>query len=65
MLDDCEIPPIRTEFIKELGEGAFGKVHKAKLTDGMEFFETEQDRAFKTKRKEKIVAVKELHGVLK
>lgn len=64
-MDHCEIPPIRTEFIEELGEGAFGKVHKAKLKDGMEFFETEQDRVFKTKRKENIVAVKELHGVLK
>ena len=64
VLDHCEIPPIRTEFIEELGEGGFGKVHKAKLKDGLEFFETEQDRAFNTKKKEKIVAVKELHGVL-
>ena len=64
-MDHCEISPTRTEFIEELGEGAFGKVHKAKLRDGMEFFETEQDRALKTKRKENIVAVKELHGELK
>ena len=60
-MDHCEIPPIRTKFIDELGQGAFGKVHKAKLKDGMEYFESHQDWV-KTERKQKIVAVKELHG---
>lgn len=61
VLGHCEIPPIRTEFVEALGQGAFGKVHKAKLKDGLEYFSVEQDRV-NTIKKPKIVAVKELHG---
>ena len=50
-----------TEFVEELGQGAFGKVHKAKLTDGLDYFKNEEAQVNKSKRKE-IVAVKELHG---
>ena len=60
-LERCEIHPIRTEFVEELGEGAFGKVHKATLKDGLEFFNKNMDFVDKSK-KPKIVAVKELHG---
>ena len=60
-MDASEIPPIRTECIEELGQGAFGKVKKAKLKDGLQYFMNEQDWA-NSNRKEKIVAVKELHG---
>ncbi|XP_078371996.1 uncharacterized protein LOC144655586 [Oculina patagonica] len=59
-LEKCEIHPIRTEFVEELGEGAFGKVHKATLKDGFEFFQNNIGFVGKTKQK-KIVAVKELH----
>ena len=62
-LDASEIPPIRTECIEELGQGVFGKVKKAKLKDGLQYFVKAQDWA-NLKRKEKIVAVKELHGEL-
>ena len=61
VLDVCEIHPIRTEFVEELGEGAFGKVHKATLKDGFEFFKDKIDVAGK-KKQQKTVAVKELHG---
>ena len=60
-LERCEIHPIRTEFVEELGEGAFGKVSKATLKDGLEFFNGKMDFVDKSK-KPKIVAVKELHG---
>ncbi|CAH3115182.1 unnamed protein product, partial [Porites lobata] len=59
VLVGCEIPPVRTEFLELLGEGAFGKVHKATLMDGMAYFEDERDWACKP-RKQRIVAVKEL-----
>ena len=52
---------MRTECIEELGQGAFGKVNKAKLKDGLQYFVNEQDWV-NSNRKEKIVAVKELHG---
>ena len=58
-MDGCEIPPIRTEFLELLGEGAFGKVHKATLKDGMAYFEDERPR------EQKILAVKELFGEFK
>ena len=60
-LERCEIHPIRTKFVEELGEGAFGKVNKATLKDGLEFFNRNMDFVDKSK-KPKIVAVKELHG---
>ena len=61
MLEQCEIHPIRTEFIKALGEGAFGKVHKATLKNALDFFKSSEDLVGKA-RWQKIVAVKELHG---
>jgi len=61
-LDHCEIPPIRTEFVEELGQGAFGKVNKVKLKDGLEYFNKFNQKWVNTTRKQKIVAVKELHG---
>lgn len=61
VLEYCQIPPIRTEFVEALGQGAFGQVHKAKLKDGLEYFNVERD-LIDTTKKEKIVAVKELHG---
>ena len=60
VLEHCEIPPIRTTFVEELGEGAFGKVHKATHKDGREFFECQQDCSRRIR--EQFVAVKELHG---
>ena len=60
-LEQCEIHPIRTEFVHELGEGAFGKVHKANLKDGLDFLKSNEELVGKTRR-QKIVAVKELHG---
>ena len=64
VLDGCEIPPIRTEFLELLGEGAFGKVHKATLKDGMAYFEDKRDWPSRP-RKKKIIAVKELFGEFK
>jgi len=61
-LDHCEIPPIRTEFVEELGQGAFGKVKKVKLKDGLEYFNKFNQNWVNTTRKQEIVAVKELHG---
>ena len=61
MLEQCEIHPTRTEFVEELGEGAFGRVHKATLMDGLNFFKSNQDFVSRARR-QKIVAVKELHG---
>ena len=60
VLEGCEIPPIRTSFVEDLGEGAFGRVHKAKHTDALELFTRQQgcSRA----NKEQFVAVKELYG---
>ena len=60
-MDGYEIPPVRTEFVEELGQGAFGKVHKAKLKDGLDYFKIEEAPVNKSKKQE-IVAVKELHG---
>ncbi|CAH3115208.1 unnamed protein product, partial [Porites lobata] len=59
VLDGCEIPPMRTEFLELVGEGAFGKVHKATLKDGMAYFEDEREWPSRP-RKQKIIAVKEL-----
>ena len=61
VLSSCEIPPARIEFLKELGQGAFGKVHKAKLADGLKFFADAVNNN-KKNYEFKIVAVKELHG---
>ena len=61
VLEGYEIPPVRTEFVEELGQGAFGKVHKAKLTDGLDYFKNEEAQVNKSTKQE-IVAVKELHG---
>ena len=63
-MDDCEIPPIRTKFLELLGEGAFGKVHKATLKDGLAYFEDERDWASRP-TKQKIIAIKELFGEFK
>ena len=60
VLKHCEIPPIRTVFVEELGEGAFGRVHKAIHQDGLEFFKCQHD--FSRNRRKQFVAVKELHG---
>ena len=60
-MDGCEIPPIRTEFLELVGEGAFDKVHKATLKDGMEYFEDDRDWPSRPS-KQKIIAVKELFG---
>ena len=60
-LERCEVHPIRTEFVEELGEGAFGKVNKANLKEGLEFFNSKMNFVDKSK-KPKIVAIKELHG---
>ena len=64
VLDGCEIPPMRTEFLELVGEGAFGKVHKATLKDGMAYFEDEREWPSRP-RKQKIIAVKELFGEFK
>lgn len=61
VLEQCEVHPIRTEFAELLGEGAFGKVHKARLKDGLDFFKSNEEFVHNTWR-QKIVAVKELHG---
>lgn len=61
MLEHCEIHPIRTEFVADLGEGAFGRVHKAKLKEGLDFF-TNTNGLVSGNGQQKIVAVKELHG---
>ena len=57
VLDHCEISPMRTEFVENLGQGAFSKVQKAKLKDGLEYFDLE-----KTNRSEMTVAIKQLRG---
>jgi len=59
VLEHCEISPTRTTFVEELGEGAFGKVHKAILENGLEFFKSQQDCS--RRKREQLVAVKELH----
>ena len=56
-MDHCEIPPTRTESIEDLGQGAFGRVRKAILKDGLGYFDLAQ-----TARGHKIVAIKELYG---
>ena len=61
-LNSCEIPPARIEKLEEVGQGAFGKVHKAKLIDGLEFFNKNTKDWCEKNFKYKIVAVKELHG---
>ncbi|XP_068727040.1 cell adhesion molecule DSCAML1-like isoform X2 [Montipora capricornis] len=61
-LNSCEIPPERIESLEEVGQGAFGKVHKAKLIDGLEFFNKNTKDWCEKNFKYKIVAVKELHG---
>ena len=48
---------MRTKFIENLGQGAFAKVQKAKLKDGLEYFDLE-----KTSRSEMTVAIKQLRG---
>ena len=48
---------MRTEFVENLGQGAFSKVQKAKLKDGLEYFDLE-----KTSRSEMTVAIKKLRG---
>ena len=48
---------MRTEFIEYLGQGAFSKVQKAKLKDGLEYFDLE-----KASRSEMTVAIKQLRG---
>ena len=58
----CEIHPIRTEFLEALGEGAFGKVHKARLHDSLDFFASNEGFCGRNRQSTK-VAVKELHGM--
>ena len=57
VLDHFEISPMRTEFVDNLGQGAFSKVQKAKLKDGLQYFDLE-----KTSRSEMTVAIKQLRG---
>ena len=57
VLDHCEISPMRTKFVENLGQGAFSKVQKAKLKDGLEYFDLE-----KSSRSEMTVAIKKLRG---
>ncbi|XP_068675598.1 cell adhesion molecule DSCAML1-like [Montipora foliosa] len=64
VLNSCEIPPPRIKFLEELGQGAFGKVHKARLIHGLEFF-AKTPKWSKTNCKVKIVAIKQLHGEYK
>ncbi|XP_068727961.1 uncharacterized protein [Montipora capricornis] len=61
-LNSCQIPPERIELLEEVGQGAFGKVHKAKLINGLEFFKKNTKDCCEKNFKYKIVAVKELHG---
>lgn len=56
VLEPYEIHPTRNTFIAELGEGAFGKVHLATHKAGLEYFNNRQIM------RQKLVAVKELHG---
>ncbi|XP_068726357.1 uncharacterized protein [Montipora capricornis] len=60
-LISCQIPPERIELLEEVGQGAFGNMHKAKLIDGLEFFNKNTKDACEKNFKYKIVAVKELH----
>ncbi|CAH3183734.1 unnamed protein product [Porites lobata] len=46
---------MRTEFVENLGQGAFSKVQKAKLKDGLEYFDLE-----KSSRSEMTIAIKKL-----
>ena len=43
--------------MENLGQGAFSNVQKAKLKDGLEYFDLE-----KTSRREMTVAIKQLRG---
>ena len=61
-LNSCEIPLERIQLLEEVGQGAFGKVHKAKLIDELEFFNKNNKDCCEKNFKYKIVAVKELHG---
>ena len=64
-LNSCEIPPERIESLEEVGQGAFGKVHKAKLIDGLEFFNKNTkdwcEKNFKYKIRERL----EIHLIIK
>ena len=59
VLDEWEILPQRIQRLEELGEGAFGKVHKAILDEETSIQGTQRQR-----QKERIVAVKIIHGGL-
>lgn len=63
VLEQSEIHPIRIEFLEALGEGAFGKVHKARLKDSLDLFANDE-KFFGRKKQSKTVAVKELHGMM-
>ncbi|KAL9972475.1 hypothetical protein ACROYT_G018783 [Oculina patagonica] len=59
VLEHYEIHPIRTTFVAALGEGAFGRVHLATYTDGLKYFNNNQESS--RKMRQQFVAVKELH----
>ena len=64
-LDKWEILPEQIEYEEELGRGAFGVVHKAKLNKrvGIEVFDTrKQLEEEKRKKAFQVVAVKVLKG---
>ena len=61
VLDEWEILPQRIQLLEELGEGAFGKVHRAILDEATSIQGPVTQRQ---KQKERIVAVKIMHGGL-
>ena len=61
VLDKWEILPQRIQRLEEIGEGAFGKVHRAILDEEMAI---RGPVAQQQRHKERIVAVKIMHGEL-
>ena len=65
-LDKWEILPEQLEYEEELGQGAFGVVHKAilKRRPGIEVFYTRKQVIKQRKKASQVVAVKVLKGNL-
>ena len=61
VLDEWDILSQRIQLLEELGEGAFGKVHRAILTEKTSIQGPTAQSNRKSKR-QKIVAVKTMHG---